>query len=222
MSMQKHRLTEKMKALNISLPVKNVASNRKQMKSAVMALSVSMILFVSMSGLKEIADGVQEYMTFDYGYSVVADYTANRKYTTNPETGRREEHAQMISSELAEEILSELSEYQGTEVYGSGVDYATYDTPLSSEELTPEVQKALEKEITEENGELLLMWRGVILDGKAITRELCQQAGVEYGGILLLNDYKYNDHGTEKHVQPLPSSTTSLKLGKKRMAAARK
>ena len=48
-----------------------------------MALSVSMILFVSMSGLKEIADGVQEYMTFDYGYSVVADYTANRKYTTN-------------------------------------------------------------------------------------------------------------------------------------------
>ena len=34
------------------------------------------------------------------GYSVVADYTANRKYTTNPETGRREEHAQMISSEL--------------------------------------------------------------------------------------------------------------------------
>ena len=63
MSMQKHRLTEK-EALNISLPVKNVASNRKQMKSAVMALSVSMILFVSMSGLKEIADGVQEYMTF--------------------------------------------------------------------------------------------------------------------------------------------------------------
>nr|WP_288836207.1 ABC transporter permease [uncultured Blautia sp.] len=201
------------RSIEYQLARKNVASNRKQMKSAVMALSVSMILFVSMSGLKEIADGVQEYMTFDYGYSVVADYTANRKYTTNPETGRREEHAQMISSELAEEILSELSEYQGTEVYGSGVDYATYDTPLSSEELTPEVQKALEKEITEENGELLLDVERIILDEKHY-RELCQQAGVEYGGILLLNDYKYNDHGTEKHVQPLPSSTTSLKLEK--------
>lgn len=130
------------------------------MKSAVMALSVSMILFVSMSGLKEIADGVQEYMTFDYGYSVVADYTANRKYTTNPETGRREEHAQMISSELAEEILSELSEYQGTEVYGSGVDYATYDTPLSSEELTPEVQKALEKKLQRRMENYCWMWRG--------------------------------------------------------------
>lgn len=201
------------RSIEYQLARKNVASNRKQMKSAVMALSVSMILFVSMSGLKETADGVQEYMTFDYGYSVVADYTANRKYTTNPETGRREEHAQMISSELAEEILSELSEYQGTEVYGSGVDYATYDTPLSSEELTPEVQKALEKEITEENGELLLDVERIILDEKHY-RELCQQAGVEYGGILLLNDYKYNDHGTEKHVQPLPSSTTSLKLEK--------
>lgn len=201
------------RSIEYQLARKNVASNRKQMKSAVMALSVSMILFVSMSGLKEIADGVQEYMTFDYGYSVVADYSANRKYTTNPKTGRVEEHAQTISSELAEEILSELSEYEGTEVYGSGADYATYDTPLSSEKLTPEVQKALEKEITEENGELLLDVERIILDEKHY-RELCQQAGVEYGGILLLNDYKYNDHGTEKHVQPLPSSTTSLKLEK--------
>lgn len=50
------------RSIEYQLARKNVASNRKQMKSAVMALSVSMILFVSMSGLKEIADGVQEYI----------------------------------------------------------------------------------------------------------------------------------------------------------------
>ena len=201
------------RGIEYQLARKNVASNRKQMKSAVMALSASMILLVSMSGLKEIADGVQEYMTFDYGYSVVADYSANRKYTINPETGRREEHAKTISSELAEEILSELSEYEGTEVYGSGVDYATYDTPLSSEDLTTEMQKALEKEIAEEHGEMLLDVERIVMDKKHY-RELCQQAGVKYGGILLLNDYKYNDHGTERHVEPLPESITSLKLEK--------
>lgn len=183
------------------------------MKSAVMALAVSMILFVSMSGLKEIADGIREYMTFDYGYSVIADYTANRKYTTNPKTGRREEHAQLISSELAEEISARLSEYEGTEVYGSGVDYATYDAPLSAEDLTSEMQKALEEEITEEHGEMLLDVERIILDEKHY-RKLCKQAGVEYGGILLLNDYKYNDRGTEKHIEPFPASITSLKLEK--------
>ena len=52
-------------------------------------------------------------MTFDYGYSVIADYTANRKYTTNPKTGRREEHAQLISSELPEEISARLSSMKG-------------------------------------------------------------------------------------------------------------
>ena len=45
-------------------------------------------------------------------------------------------------------------------------------------------------------------------------RKLCKQAGVEYGGILLLNDYKYNDRGTEKHIEPFPASITSLKLEK--------
>lgn len=199
--------------IEYQLAHKNVASDRKQMKSAVMALAVSMILFVSMSGLKEIADGIREYMTFDYGYSVIADYTANRKYTTNPKTGRREEHAQLISSELAEEISARLSEYEGTEVYGSGVDYATYDAPLSAEDLTSEMQKALEEEITEEHGEMLLDVERIILDEKHY-RKLCKQAGVEYGGILLLNDYKYNDRGTEKHIEPFPASITSLKLEK--------
>ena len=37
---------------------------------------------------------------------------------------------------------------------------------------------------------------------------------MEYGGILLLNDYKYNDRGTEKHIEPFPASITSLKLEK--------
>ena len=49
---------------------------------------------------------------------------------------------------------------------------------------------------------------------KSITESCANRQAWSIGGILLLNDYKYNDHGTEKHVQPLPSSTTSLKLEK--------
>ena len=63
-----------------------------------------MILFVTMSGLREIADGIQKYMSFDSGYTVIADYTSNRKYTVHPKTGRKVEIANLISSDLAEEI----------------------------------------------------------------------------------------------------------------------
>ena len=37
---------------------------------------------------------------------------------------------------------------------------------------------------------------------------------MEYGSVLLLNDYKYNDHGTERHIAPLPASINSLNLEK--------
>ena len=85
--------------IEYQLARKNVASHRKQMRSAVMTLSLSMILFVTMSGLREIADGIQKYMSFDSGYTVIADYTSNRKYTVHPKTGRKVEIANLISSD---------------------------------------------------------------------------------------------------------------------------
>lgn len=201
------------KNIEYQLARKNVASNRKQMKSAVMALSISMLLFVTMSGLKEIADGIQKYMSFDYGYSVIADYTANRKYTVNANTGRREEHAKTIDPQLAEEITGRLSEYEGMDIFGSGVDYATYTADLKTQELTEEMQKALSDEISEKDSEIMLDVERIILDEKHY-RELCQQAGIEYGGVLLINDYKYNDRGTLRHIAPLQASTSVLNLEK--------
>lgn len=133
------------KAVEYQLARRNTISGDKRMRSAVTALSFSIILFVTMSGLKEIADGISDYISDDSGYTVVADYTSNYENRINPETGRRESYyVQTIDNKLAEEITKKLEAYEGTEVFGCGQDYFTYVTVLGEQEITAELQEALE------------------------------------------------------------------------------
>ena len=80
------------KPIEYQLAQKNVSSNRKRMHSAVTAFSISIILFITMSGLKEIASGIQNYIYTDYGYTVMADYTS----TQNPDAGSKIAHIRLI------------------------------------------------------------------------------------------------------------------------------
>ena len=221
--------------IEYELARKNTASYHKKMKSAVTAFSFSIILFVTMSGLKEIADGVSDYISMDYGYTVMADYTSNFKFGINEETGRRECHyAQTISHELAEKITGELAAYEENEVFGMGQDYFTYVTFLEETEMTEDLKEVLvyengeDRTMAEEQSEEKIEKKRQAgreedryeLEVEIITidekhyRELCARAGTVYGEAILVNDYKYNDHGTEKHILSLTEYTSSLKLEK--------
>lgn len=272
--------------IEYELARKNVDSHHKKMKSAVTAFSFSIILFVTMSGLKEIADGVSDYISVDYGYTVMADYTSNFEFGVNEKTGRRECHyAQTIGPEQAEEITEKLAAWEGNEVYGMGQDYYTYMTFLKEPEITEELAEVLAYEVgedeqqkektggeqageneqqrertreeqAEENGqqregireeqtgekvqstketaekqaqqkageqssegtekettEYEIEVELITVDEKHY-RELCTQTGAAQGDAILVNDYKYNDHGTERHIVPLPVTTSSLQLEK--------
>ena len=101
--------------IEYQLARKNAASNNKKMKSAVTAFSISITLFVAMSGLKALADGISDYISIDYGYTVMADYTSNYDYEINPETGRRENYyVKTIDNILAQEITDKLAAYEGS------------------------------------------------------------------------------------------------------------
>ena len=52
----------------------------------------------------------------------------------------------------------------------------------------------------------------IIIIDEAHYREICERTGAEYGDAVLVNDYKYNDRGKEKHILPLPASISSLQL----------
>lgn len=196
--------------IEYQLARKNVSSHRKQMHSAVTAFSVSIMLFVTMSGLLEIADGIQDYIDVDFGYSVVADYTAKYTNRIHPKTGRRQQICTFpIDAETAEEVTDQLREYGGTDIYGSGQDYSTYVAVLAPQDITEKMRQVLSDESGEEGSEILLEVERIILDDRHY-REVCAQAGIAYGGTILLNDYKYNDNGTERHIVPLSMAVSSL------------
>lgn len=202
------------RAVEYQMARKNVSSNRKRMHSAVTAFSISIMLFVTLSGLQEIAGGIQNYVYADYGYTVIADYTSKFKNTVNPETGRRQQEcAYPIDAETAEEITNKLMAYGGTDVYGNGQDYSTYVARLTARDITEEMRQVLAEKYGEEQAEINLGVERIILDDRHYG-ELCEQAGTAYGGVILLNDYKYNDNGTERHIAPLAMTTSALKLEK--------
>lgn len=191
---------------------KNVSSYRGRMHSAVTAFAISIILFIALSGLQEIAGGIQDYITMDYGYSVIADYVSIFKNTVNPKTGRRQQECAFpITAETAEEITDKLREYEGTDIYGDGQDYTTYVALLTEQDLTKEMRQVL----ADDGGqsEVILEVERIILDDKHYG-ELCEKAGIAYGGTILLNDYRYNDNGTERHIAPLSKAVSALQLEK--------
>lgn len=200
--------------IEYQLARKNVSSDRKRMQSAITAFSISIMLFITMSGLREIADGIQDYIYADYGYTVIADYTSKFENRIHPATGRREQVcAYSIDAETAEEITEKLREYKGTDIYGDGQDYTTYVAILTPQDITEEMWQVLSEEYKEGQSEIVLEVERIILDDKHYS-ELCTQAGIEYGGNILLNDYKYNDNGTERHIVPLSMAVSTLKLEK--------
>ncbi|MCM1266729.1 MAG: ABC transporter permease [Bacteroidales bacterium] len=201
-------------AIEYRLARKNVSSNRGRMHSAVTAFALSIMLFVTMSGLKEIADGIQDYIYTDYGYTVIADYTAVFENRIHPETGRREQMcAHPIDAGTAEEITGKLREYEGTEIYGDGQDYSTYVAVLAPQDLTEEMRKALYGAEEEAQPKIFLDVERIILDDRHY-QELCAQAGVGEGAVILLNDYSYNDRGTERHIAPLSAASSVLNVEK--------
>lgn len=200
--------------IEYQLARKNVSSHRKRMHSAVTAFSISIMLFITMSGLQEIADGIQNYIYMDYGYTIIADYTAIFKNTINPKTGRRQQECtHPITAGTAEEITNRLREYEETDIYGSGQDYSTYVACLSPQDISEEMRRVLAEKNGEEQEEVILEVERIILDDRHYAA-LCAQAGIKDGGIILLNDYKYNDNGTERHIEPLSLAAPVLRLEK--------
>ena len=172
--------------IEYQLARKNTARSDKKMRSAVTAFSFSIVLFVTMSGLKEIADGVMEYISRDYGYNVVADYTSNYDRRINPVTERPEYYyVRTIDRELAEKITGELEAYGDTEIYGMGQDYFTYSVFLGKDAITTEMKEALayldaggKSEEKEPRYELSV--EIIVIDEKHY-REICGRTGAEYG-----------------------------------------
>lgn len=188
---------------------------RKKSRTVITAAAISLSAALLTAVVNFVASGnimLTGFLGTDYGYAIMADYTAKFKNTINPKTGRRQQEcAYPIDAKTAEDVTDKLREYDKTDVYGSGQDYSTYVAILAPQDITGDMRQVLSGQYDEDQPEIILEVGRIILDDEHY-RELCRQAKAPYGGVILLNDYKYNDNGTERYITPMSMVTSTLKL----------
>lgn len=200
---------------------RNLNRKKSTFRSTIRVLALGILLLLSAGGIIMQVRQIEAYM--DPGSrDMLLAYSSNRKYRTNPATGREEEViARPLSSVDAERVRQRLLEYGDIEVKGIGYDNAGYYTNIVDNYLTAEMQQALNntaqasgtaESISSENSTELTV--DLLVLDEASYKDLCEQAGVAWGSNILLNYYRYNDDGKMKSIVPFTEELRELTLQK--------
>ncbi|MDD3404403.1 MAG: FtsX-like permease family protein [Hespellia sp.] len=194
-----------------ALAAKNIKRNHQNFRATFIALSAGIILFISLGSLSSQAARLEDLMKANVKETVLADYISARQRGVNEKTGKRESiYLRPIESERGEVITEKLKAYDGNGVFGVGIDSETYQSAVSNEDLTSEMKEAL----TYENLSAEELPVEITTLDHENYQKLCEKAGVDYGSIILLNQYSYNKDGEETQVTPYRSSLKHLVLTK--------
>lgn len=198
--------------IETGLAFTNIRRNRHNTKSSITVLAISIVLFICLSGLQDIAKRTEEYINPDTQQTVIVDYVSNYEHRINPITGRREVlFHKPIDAATAAQITKELKAYTKQDFVAYGNDYDTYFAILPKEIFSKDMQSALSyqdielQDMNEFDVEILHVEQDLY-------HQMCEAAGVEAGSNLLLNSYTYNYRGTETRIVPFTNEIQTLHL----------
>lgn len=200
---------------------RNLNRKKSMFRSTICVLALGILLLLSAGSIIMQVKQIEAYM--DPGSrDVLLAYESNRKYRTNPVTGREEAvTAKPLQSADAERVRQRLLEYGDIEVKGIGYDNAGYYTSIADNYLTAEMQQALNntarasgtaESVSSENSTELTV--DLLVLDEASYKDLCEQAGAAPGSNILLNYYRYNDDGKMKSIVPFTDELTEITLQK--------
>jgi putative ABC transport system permease protein len=179
-------LTQRLFGAEGTLAAKNMKRNKRNFRAGVISLTVSIVLFITISSLTESADKMMEAIYPDWGASVTVDYTSQRdRNVENLFTAP-------ITGEDVNAAAKKLREYGDAAIYGIGDNILTYTAVVPAEQFTPEMLEAYA-------GSERLPEYEVTVDINVVDEEnyaaLCELTGVPVGSTLLINRYDHNDNG---------------------------
>ncbi|MEG2521072.1 MAG: FtsX-like permease family protein [Christensenellaceae bacterium] len=193
------------------LASKNLKRNRQNFRATVIALTAGVVLFVSLGGISQQAGKLQDFMRLKVDQTVISEYTSARIREDNEITGREESiYLNPIDSDIGNIVAAKLSAYDGKPVFGMGLDLETYYTVLPKEFISTNMKDVL-AETEQDTYELPV--EIIPLDASNY-QLLCDKAGVPLGSNILLNNYSYNDMGTEISIAPYQTSLETITLFK--------
>lgn len=196
-----------------TLAAKNLKRNRRNFRATVIALSVGVVLFISLDALSGQARAIQNYMRMNIDETVIAEYTSVQEDTVNAATGLEvRESLHPIDSALGEKITQKLKAFDGQDIWGIGLDLDTYQTMLPIQTVSQSMQQALKKQELSAEADAWELPVEIITLDETHYQALCKAAGAPLGSAILLNHYSYNDNGTEVHLIPFPQGLTTVAL----------
>ncbi len=191
---------------------KNMERSRKQFKATTIAMSIGIILLISLSQLTYLGNSIEAYMKNDAPENMIVDYVSARKTIT---TGKNHEQETVIKSPLNSQqgniIANELSQLSETPVFGMGNDMETYKTHLSQDQLSKEMQVYLNE--TEKLSINKLDVEIITID-ELHYDSLCKTLNIPQGSNILINDYEYNDFGKLVNLEPYGENINQMTLFK--------
>lgn len=183
------------------MAAQNLSRNRRTFRATVTALAVGMVLFVLLGFLQQQADAVEALLTPRGDFNVTADYQS--AYDEADGT-----LAAPITAAEGNAITQELAAFEGDEVWGTGVDYESFDVTVPAEALTQDAVALKEMGKAESytfDVEL------IVLDSTHY-KAMCKQAGVPVGSALLLNHEVLNLKGHATDIVPFSEKLHTLTL----------
>jgi putative ABC transport system permease protein len=198
--LQTSLMTQKLFGFEGALAAKNMKRNRRNFRASAVSLTVSVVLFITLSSLSEQARRVESMIFPDLDANVMVDYTSNRDVVVNESTGRTEALiAAPIDSGFADKVTERLREYENTTVFGVGDDMETYTAVVPKEAISAQMSEAYF--FLEEWDEYEVSAEMITLDRENYAA-LCAAAGVPIGSNILINHYSYVDNGREISIEP--------------------
>ena len=189
-----------------AIAYKNMKRNKYGYKATIRALSLGILLFLLTGGLSGQAKEFQEWMT-PKSKEMMVDYSSNYDIEVNAKTGKEERKiSRPVTSDQYNEITQKLEKY-GIDVYGVGADTFTYNALLDKNTLTEDMLQV--PNFSDDNGETRTE---IVSVDDVLYKKLCDRAGAEYGSILLLNTYQYNDNREYRSIKPFKDDVTQISL----------
>ena len=189
-----------------AIAYKNMKRNKYGYKATIRALSLGILLFLLTGGLSGQAKEFQEWMT-PKSKEMMVDYSSNYDIGVNAKTGKEERKiSRPVTSDQYNEITQKLEKY-GIDVYGVGADTFTYNALLDKNTLTEDMLQV--PKFSDDNRETRTE---IVSVDDELYKKLCDRAGAEYGSILLLNTYQYNDNGEYASIKPFKDDVTQISL----------
>ncbi|MDR1687687.1 MAG: ABC transporter permease [Clostridiales bacterium] len=170
------------------LAIKALKRSRRSFRAAVISLTVSVILFVTVGGISAQVDSITNFLYPNINANASLQVISAYEITFGEANEDLSIKYTPVKSAAANEITARLRKFSDTSLIGVGGFYRAASAVLPENMISPEMAQILGEHTTNGLYEVSV-W---LLTADPLSyAKLCEQAGVSQGSNILVNNYRY-------------------------------